>query len=196
MARYLIHTKGWGLNFKPQVTMKGELVCHTDAGFGSSNLESHMSTTGYVVMLDGVLLSYGSKSQKVCATSSTEAEFYAMFATMQQTVFVRDMLTRMGWKARPAIVYTDSMPAMAIAKSRDGLQNSARTYSTKVERVRQWIQAGIFEVRHCRTHECLADALTKAKTGKAFMEFRGTIMANTVRKEHVVQWIPEQHENF
>jgi hypothetical protein len=64
---------------------------YADSDFAEDS-ETRLSTTGNLIYVEGSLVSWASKKQKLVATSTTEAEFLAVFYTLRDTQFLDQLL--------------------------------------------------------------------------------------------------------
>ncbi len=59
--------------------------------------DSRKSTTGYVLLFNGAVIAWKSKRQNVVALSSAEAEFMAASSLVQEVIYIRRLLDRLGF---------------------------------------------------------------------------------------------------
>ena len=76
---------------------QGELLGYADAS-GANDLDSRRSTTGYVFFLHENVVSWKSNRQPTVATSLTEAEYMALYAAAQEAVWLRLLLSNIGFE--------------------------------------------------------------------------------------------------
>ena len=81
--RYLADTLDYGLIFPNRV--KEGLVAYSDADW-AGDLDTSRSTTGYVVYLWGAPIAWQSRLQPTVASSTTESEYMAAYAAIQEIV--------------------------------------------------------------------------------------------------------------
>uniref|UniRef100_A0AAV1VHU2 Polyprotein n=1 Tax=Peronospora matthiolae TaxID=2874970 RepID=A0AAV1VHU2_9STRA len=74
---------------------KHEPLGFVDASW-ASDLDSRRSTTGYVFFINNSVVSWKSKRQPTVATSSTEAEYMALYSATQEAVWLRLLLSNIG----------------------------------------------------------------------------------------------------
>ncbi|MFN3329157.1 MAG: reverse transcriptase domain-containing protein, partial [Fervidobacterium pennivorans] len=110
-------------NLGPQYSVNGniELVGYTDADW-ANNEENRRSITGYVFILAGGPISWGSRKQQTVAISTTEAEYMSICAATQEALYLRYVLRDLGHEQiEPTTIYTDNQGAIALAE--DGATN-------------------------------------------------------------------------
>ncbi|CAL1401005.1 unnamed protein product [Linum trigynum] len=93
ILRYLKNAPGQGLFFPSNNSL--DLVANREADWGGCQ-STRRSTTGYVVTLDGVPVSWRTKKQQVVARSSTEAEYRAMASKVSEIIWLRWLLEELG----------------------------------------------------------------------------------------------------
>ena len=96
VLRYLKGTINLRLTFIKNSSMK--LVGDADADW-SGDLDDRKSTTGYYFKFqgNGAAISWGVKKQSTAALSSTEAEYQAMAAAVQEAIYLRSLMKDFGY---------------------------------------------------------------------------------------------------
>ena len=91
--RYLNETQDYGLIF-PNHSKEG-LVAYSDADW-AGDMDTSRSTTGYVVYLWGAPIAWQSRLQPTVASSTTESEYMAAYAAIQEIVWIRGVMSELG----------------------------------------------------------------------------------------------------
>jgi hypothetical protein len=74
------------------------------------------STLGYCTFVGGNLVTWRSKKQSVVARSSAEAEFRAMAQGVYETLWLKILLTELGFDSKDSMqLYCDNKAAISIA---------------------------------------------------------------------------------
>ncbi|PRQ43601.1 putative RNA-directed DNA polymerase [Rosa chinensis] len=94
VLRYLKETVNYGIFYKKEGNNK--LIAYTDSDY-VGDLEDRKSTSGYVFMLSGGVVSWSSKKQPIVTLSTTEAEYVAAAACACQAIWVRRILEKMNY---------------------------------------------------------------------------------------------------
>jgi len=100
--RYLNGTAKLGLTLgklAPDLTVIG----YSDAD-NAGDLSYRKSTTGYVFQMCGSTISFSCKKQATVALSTTEAEYIALAATVQQAIWIRELLNSLNLKLPQSII--------------------------------------------------------------------------------------------
>jgi hypothetical protein len=84
----------------------------------ASNVNDRKSTSGFIFMLAGGAISWGSKKQSAVALSSTEAKYIAATHAAKEVVWLRRLLIELKQKIDgPTILCMDNQSAIAIAQN-------------------------------------------------------------------------------
>ena len=115
VLKYLKTTASYSIVFDGKC--KQELIGFADASW-ASDLDSRRSTTGYVFFLNSSVVSWKSKRQPTVATSSTEAEYMALYSATQEAVWFRLLLLDIGCALQSATrIYEDNQGCIALARN-------------------------------------------------------------------------------
>jgi len=158
VLRYLKGTADHGLVFSGVAPL--EPVFWQDASYADD--EDRRSRTGYVAVMGGAAVSWGSKRQQTVALSTVEAEYMALCAATCEAVFLRSLLSELGHKqAGPTVMQEDNQGCIALSKSRMTTGRS-KHIDVRYHFCREKMESGEIEVTYCPSHLQLADILTKA----------------------------------
>ena len=149
---------GLGSESKDQV-QNLRLSGYSDANWGN-DVETRRSTSGYVFYLNDGLISWSSKKQGTVALSTTEAEYMALAHTTKEAMWLRTLLSELGFDQGTTIVYEDNQSCIAMAKNP---VHHARSKHIDIQHhfVREKVESGDIEVVYLPTEDMVADALTK-----------------------------------
>ena len=136
------------LAIKYQKSKNGYLIGYSDADW-AGDIDDRHSTTGNLFLMAGGPISWQSKKQKIVALSTSEAEYVALGAAVQEAVWLRRLLT-----------VEDNQGAIALAKNQVG---HARTkhIDIRYHYIRETVQQEVVTLSYCTTKNMLADLLTK-----------------------------------
>ena len=126
------------------------------------------STSGYFTFVGGNLVTWRSKKQKVVALSSAEAEFRGMAKGLCEFLWLRNLLTKVGFPPRFAMnLFCDNKAAIDI--SHNPIQHD-RTKHVEVGRnfIKQNLEEKIIQFLFVKSEDQLADILTKAISSRNF----------------------------
>ncbi|RVW82645.1 Retrovirus-related Pol polyprotein from transposon RE1 [Vitis vinifera] len=165
ILRYLKSSPGKGLRFSKNDHLRVE--GYTDADW-AGNIMDRKSTSGYFTFVGGNLVTWRSKKQKVVALSSAEAEFRGMAKGLCELLWLRRLLTEIGFAPDSEMkLFCDNKAAIDI--SHNPIQHD-RTKHVEVDRhfIKQNLDAKIIQFPFVKSEDQLADILTKAVSSKIF----------------------------
>ena len=138
ILRYLKSAPGKGLLFSKNGISNIEGYIDSD---WADDQTTRRSTSGYFTFVEGNLITWKSKKQKVVARSSAEAEFRGMAHGVCKLLWIRNILRDLGIEyATPMNLYCDNKAAIQIA------QNPVQHDRTKhVEVDRHFIKENLYE---------------------------------------------------
>ena len=126
-------------------------------------MDTSRSTTGYVVYLWGAPIAWQSRLQPTVATSTMEAEYMAVYAAIQEIVWIRGVMTELGVpgyqlnkSASPTIILMDSKSAIDLAENPVHHKRS-KHIRIKYHWIREQVGAGVVKLKHIPTTEMRAD---------------------------------------
>ncbi len=96
VLRYMHTNPEYGLRFPKVSTMVHILKGFTNADF-AGNEETRKPCTGYVIKLGIAIITWVSRTQRTVTTSTTEAEWTALYEGVRQGEFIRKFLQEIGF---------------------------------------------------------------------------------------------------
>ena len=148
--------------------------CYSDSDWAGDKDDRH-STTGNIFMLGGAPISWLSKKQPIVALSTSEAEYVALCSAVQETVWLRRLLSSIHVDVNcPTTIYEDNQGSIAMAKNP---VSHARTkhIDIRFHYIREAVSNGIVTIFYCGTKDMLADILTKPLVRDRFQTLRQLI---------------------
>lgn len=166
IMRYLSGTINYTLTYsRSQKTEVGRnLVGFTDADW-ASDVDNRQSVTGYVFLMADGAVAWLSIKQPTVALSSTEAEYVALAATVQEAIWLRQLAKELG--AGDGIltpINCDNQSAIKLAQCA-GFRPRTRHIDIKYHFLREHEERDV-EILFVSTNTNLADVLTKAVSGE------------------------------
>jgi hypothetical protein len=149
-------------------------------GFSDSNwagdLETRRSTTGYVFKIGGAAVSWQSRLQQTVALSTTEAEYMAACAAVQEAIYLRRLLADLGIEqAGPTVIMEDNQGCCAMSTNPIHHQR-AKHIDIRYHFVREQSARGTIKLLWIATEEQQADLLTKALGPQKVAYFRNKML--------------------
>lgn len=154
--RYLRGTSRWKLTFGEN---DEHLVGYTDSDW-AADLDQRKSTSAYLFTLYGGAISWSSKRQPTTALSSTEAEYMALVATIQEAMWLGGAYKEI-FGNRPNIkVLADNKGAIQVVKN---CSYSSRTkhIDIRMKFIKEKLDDVDLKIEYLPTDEMPADILTK-----------------------------------
>jgi hypothetical protein len=191
VIQYLYSTKDHGITFSksesgaPHVYFRGkqgsacddaeqvgqEFWTYADADL-AGDVDTRRSTTGYVVVLSGGLISWVSKLQSTVSLSTAEAETVAATEAVKTVMHLRLFLQELGVEqGGPSIVFEDNQAAIALAHGKEQ-SKKAKHYQMKVHFLSDQYKRKVFVFQQVDTKSQLADAFTKPLPRDDFLRYR------------------------
>ena len=129
----------------------------------------------------GCTISWATKKQSTVALSTAEAEYMAVSAATQETLWVRSLLREMMGTSRvssPSIIYCDNAAAVAISQD-DKHHQRTKHIDIRHHFIRDYVKKGVITVVWTPTQHQTADALTKPLSKIKFEQHTNAILDST-----------------
>jgi len=158
ILKYMICTKDYGIKFNGNAS--STLYGYADANWGA-DIDTRRSTTGYLFILNGGLISWKSQRQRTVATSSTESEYMALFAATQESIWLRGLLKGFKHlKEGPTMIFQDNQGCIALARN-PVYHSRTKHIDIKYHFIRDQLLLKTIDTKYVKTEDMLADILTK-----------------------------------
>ena len=147
-------------------------------GYADASWETRNSTSGWVVLWQSAAVHWGSRTQKGVSLSSCEAEIVALSEATKDVVYLRKFLKGLGPShvTKETTLNTDSQSARDVSynpQHHDRMKHVQRRHFF----VRDMVEEHEIVVPFVRTHENIADFLTKPMaSAAAFFAMRAIVM--------------------
>lgn len=161
--RYLKGTIDWKLRYEK--SGKSQLTGFSDADW-ASDVDKRRSCTGYVFKLSNGAISWSSKRQLTVALSSTEAEYLALSAILQEAIWLKNLGQELDsdFETTPIKIRCDNQSALALAKT-DGFRARSKHIDVRHHYICDKLEDNTIDLEYIPTKEMVADSLTKAVPG-------------------------------
>ncbi|XP_077861468.1 uncharacterized protein LOC144341681 [Saccoglossus kowalevskii] len=164
VLRYSKGTLDCELCYRKCETLK--LIGYSDPDWASSTDDRH-STTGYCFSLSktGPLISWKSRKQPTVALSSCEAEYIALAATVQESLYLIQLLSDIDgdYKYSHAYILEDNQGTISLAKNPVHHQRS-KHIDIRYHFISSEVNSGKIVIVYCPTGDMVADIMTKPTT--------------------------------
>ena len=166
LLRYLKGTKDFGLKYSQPKDSSPQDQSNLLWGFVDSDWagcpDTRRSTSGYVLMLNGAAISWKSKRQTFVALSTAEAEFIAASLMVQEVIYIRRLLDKLGYpQSKPTVIFEDNTTCIKWAEGAVGGTDRAKHIDLRKHFVHQAQQSNILLLKGIKGEDDVADLLTK-----------------------------------
>ena len=159
LVRYLKGSKDFGLCYERTGGLK--LEAYVDASF-ANDVDSRKSTSGFVIMLGGNVVSWISRRQSMVTLSSTEAEYVALTSCMQELIWIEKILSDFGIEIKePIVIYEDNQACIKMV-DQESFSKRTKHIDIRYHFIKEKVKSGRYELRYCTSEMQIADLLTKA----------------------------------
>lgn len=166
ILRYIRGTLHVCLTYKRNGEAK-PLTGFVDSDWAGDEID-RKSTTGYLFKLYNNTISWNSKRQQSVATSSTEAEYMALYEGVKEACWLRSILSNIKLNLNePTIIYEDNNGCIAIANNPTDHKRT-KHIDIKYHFIRDKIQEKLIALEYISTGEQQADMFTKALAAVKF----------------------------
>ena len=158
IIRYLIRTPTRGLFFPSNNPLS--LTAYSDADWAGCP-DTRRSTTGWCMFLGNSLISWKCKKHDKVSKSSTEAEYRAMSAACSEILWLRGLLSDIGFPAEGATpLYADNTSAIRITEN-PIFHERTKHIEVDCHFIRDELKRDVISLPHVSTELQFADILTK-----------------------------------
>jgi len=169
---YLHGTNMLGLLFSSNAM--GGLEAYVDSDWGGCP-ETLRSTTGWIVLLGGSVISWSSKRQSVVALSTCEAEYMAAAEAVKEIIWIRWLLEELGFpQTGPTTLHMDNEAAIKLTKNPEYHARS-KHIALRFHHLREKVLDGTIAPRYVPTKQNIADMLTKPLARPQMVIFRDKV---------------------
>ena len=161
ILRYLQGTKSQGICYRSSgaINFQG----YSDADWAGDHSD-RKSTSGYVFMLLGAPISWGSKKQKSVSLSTSEAEYIALSLAIQEGKWIHrllcEILTAANEEGPDLNIREDNQSCLKMTKNPVN-HGRAKHIDIKYHHIRDEVKRGEVKLEYCETAVMLADIMTK-----------------------------------
>ena len=162
--KYVLDTKSKGLLMAPKKNQGSwEIEVFSDSDWAGDK-NDRKSVTSTMIFVEGVIIFWRSRSQKVVSLSSSEAEFYACGEAVREVPFVAQIISFLGFDVKlPVQVRIDNVGAIFMSEN---VTSSSRTrhMDTRWHFVNNMQDEGLIKIDFVRSEENVSDIGTKNVT--------------------------------
>ena len=173
VVRHLKGTADLGLTFPstqhPDFSNLISAYCDSD---WARDPNDRKSFTGYVIFLEGSLISWKCKKQASVALSTAEAEYMALAMTATEVIWLRQLLSDIGFpQTTPSTIFCDNQSTIHLA-STEVVSPKSKHIAIRYHFIKEQVSSGTIALKYIPTGDNLADFMTKPLEGSRFLNFR------------------------
>ncbi|GLU18737.1 hypothetical protein SLE2022_350210 [Rubroshorea leprosula] len=179
ILRYIKGTTDFGLNYfaSNDFTLRG----FSDIDW-AGDIDDRESTTECVFYMGDTAFTWSSKKQPIVTLSTCEAEYVALNSCVTHAVWLRNLLKELHVTQKgPTEIYVDNKSSIALAKNPQFHERSKHS-DTRYHYVCQCVEDKVVQLIFVKSHDQMADILTKALKFDDFKKLRSCL---GVGKSHV-----------
>lgn len=129
-------------------------------------------------MIAGECVIWSSKLQPTVALSSSEAEYMAASAAVQEAMFLRCLLASLGFaQSDPTVIFEDNQGCIALSEN-PVLHQRTKHIDIRHHYVRECVASGDVVLQYVSTDRQVADLLTKALSKVKVEALRAIMMGH------------------
>ena len=114
--RYLRGTVSYGLQYTKDGDNAAILTGYSDADW-AGDINDRKSTSGYLFVISGAVVSWKSRKQTCVALSTAEAEYVALAGATQEAALMRQLMNDLCHEqVGSTVIYEDNQAAIAISQ--------------------------------------------------------------------------------
>ena len=147
-------------------------MAHSDADWAGDTTD-RKSTSGHVFILASASISWRSSKQTCVAIFTTEAEYIALSATVQEALWLQQLTSDLfGSKIQESTTFfEDNQSTIALAKNQS-THGRTKHVDIKYHFIHDYVEARRVKLLYCPTEDMLADMFTKGLSTKRFEKLR------------------------
>lgn len=172
ILRYLKGTASLKLTYERNLNDECRiLIGYADADHAGDKSDLR-STSGYVFkMYENCSITWSTRKQAPTATSTTVAEYIAMYEAVKEAVWLRSLSITLSLEVKTVLIWEDNKSCIAIAEN-PGNHGKTKHVDIKYHYTREQVEIETVELKHVRSSEQIADIFTKPLGAEKFCYFR------------------------
>ncbi|GAA0159048.1 transmembrane signal receptor [Lithospermum erythrorhizon] len=172
-------------------SIKEELKAYTDSDY-VGDYDDKKSTSGYVFVLNGGAILWGSKKQPIVTLSTTEAEYVATTACVCQLIWMKRILKTLKYEDRDCTeIRCDNSSTIKLSKN-PVFHGRCKHIEVRYHFLRNLVKEGVILLSYCRSEDQMADIMTKALKMEVFhkqvralgIHDHDEVMLNIIHDQH------------
>ena len=184
--QYLRYTKSLGRVFNPDNLNVSAMI---DASYAIYSDAKGQSGIILSLGMKGGMIYITARKQKLVAKSSTEAELIALNDGSSRILWLKELMTELGYNQGPTKVYQDNKSTIYLAESGEGKLGKTKHIQVRYFYIKQLIDNHDIYLEHKTTNNMTADILTKPLLGDKFITFRNEILNEIMKQNQILEGV-------
>ncbi|KAH9722805.1 hypothetical protein KPL70_006847 [Citrus sinensis] len=173
ILRYLKGTSDHGILFRKVNGATCEVAGFVDSDF-AGDIDKRRFITGFVFTMSGGAISWKASLQSVVALSTTEAQYIALTEAVKEAIWLRGLISELGFKQKTVTISSDSSSAIELSKN-PKYNERTKHINVRLHFIREEISSGVVSVVKIPFEVNLDDMLTKPLPAIKFMSSLNSI---------------------
>lgn len=171
--RYLDKTKDAAIKDYNETT-DYRITVMTDSSWGN-HIEDRRSQGGYIVLLNDLIIGWGSKKIRTIAESTAEAEYMAISEGNKEAIYFRNLLVEIGFNIGYVDLCVDNIAALTLS-SHNTQHQKTKHIAIRYHKIRQLVNDKIIKLNYVNTNDNLADIMTKSLNPTTYKNIVGKLI--------------------
>jgi hypothetical protein len=162
---------------------KRYLSAYSDADYANC-VDTRRSVGGYLTLFCNSPISWLSRKHHTVVLSTTEAKYIALRHCVQEVLFLRHLLTEMGFRQNGPMTILEANQSCIKVANNPELHGRSKHIDIRYHFVQEKTERKIIQIEYCNTKNMIADIFTKPLAKPAFLYLRDMMhMADCTQKK-------------
>jgi hypothetical protein len=182
---FLLETKDLKLCYdKKSFSEKFKIDVYVDASFNDPHLKNR-SRSGYLILVNGCLISWYSKKQSLLAVSTEEAEVYAANEAAKSVSWLLNFMNELNLQYEVPVMHEDCNNAILWINEKRSTMRS-KHFNLRLHFIRDLVEDNMLKVQYISTDQNAADMMTKVLGKNKHELFSRNIGLRNINLEEVL----------
>jgi hypothetical protein len=183
---FLLETKDLKLVYdKKGFSEKFKIEVFVDANFNDTHLKNR-SRSGYLLLVNGCLISWYSKKQSLLAVSTEEAEVYAANEAAKSVAWLLNFLNELNFQYEIPVMHEDCNNALLWINEKRSTMRT-KHFHLRLHYIRDLVEDNMLKVQYISSVNNSADMMTKVLGKNKHGEFSRNIGLRNIDSEEVLE---------
>lgn len=169
--KYLKTTQHLGITYEGPGGDAPSFLGYSDADFATNDPRGRRVTSGFAFKFWGGAVSWQSKRHPSVSLATADAEYVGVAQAARELVWLRSLASELGYPCSSATtLYCDNEAAITIARNPIA-HSCTKQVDILFHFTRELVEREIVRLKHIRTHDMVADGLTKPLASVKFQAY-------------------------